>query len=88
MVVDLNLYKVFYTVAQCKNISHAADMLFVSQPAVSKSVKTLENLLNIQLFSRSSKGVSLTPEGEVLYKHIKCGFDEFSLGENYIEKLN
>lgn len=87
MVVDLNLYKVFFTVAKCKNISHAADMLFVSQPAVSKSVKTLESLLDIKLFSRSSKGVSLTPEGEVLYKHIKCGFDEFSLGENYIEKL-
>lgn len=87
MTIDLNLYKVFYTVSKCRNISHAADMLFVSQPAVSKSVKTLEKLLNIKLFSRSSKGVSITPEGEILYKHIESAFNELSIGENYIEKL-
>lgn len=87
MVIDLNLYRVFYTVAKCKNISHAADMLFVSQPAVSKSVKTLENVLNIKLFSRSSKGVTLTPEGHILYEHIEHAFNQFSIGEDYIEKL-
>ena len=43
MNIDLNLYKVFFTVANCKNISRAAEVLFVSQPAVSKSIKTLEN---------------------------------------------
>lgn len=87
MVIDLNLYKVFYIVAQYRNISHAADVLFVSQPAVSKSIKTLEGILNIKLFSRSSKGVSLTPEGKILYEHIKSAFTELSIGENYIEKL-
>ena len=87
MVIDLNLYRVFYMVAKCKNISHAADMLFVSQPAVSKSVKTLENLLNVKLFSRSSKGVTLTYEGKILYEHIESAFHQFSIGEDYIEKL-
>lgn len=87
MIFDLNLYKVFFTVAKCKNISRAAEVLFVSQPAVSKSVKTLENSFNVTLFSRSSKGVTLTPEGEILFNHIKNAFDEFNLGENILEKL-
>ena len=87
MNIDLNLYKAFFTVASCKNISRAAEILFVSQPAVSKSIKTLENSLNVTLFSRSSKGVTLTPEGAILFDHIKNAFNEFSLGENILEKL-
>lgn len=87
MNIDLNLYKAFFTVATCKNISRAAELLFVSQPAVSKSIKTLESSLNVTLFSRSSKGVTLTPEGEILFDHIKNAFNEFSLGENILEKL-
>jgi Transcriptional regulator len=87
MNIDLNLYKAFFTVASCKNISRAAEILFVSQPAVSKSIKTLERSLNVTLFSRSSKGVTLTPEGDILFDHIKNAFNEFSLGENILEKL-
>lgn len=87
MIVDLNLYRVFFVVAKCKNISHAAELLFVSQPAVSKSIKTLETSLNVPLFSRSSKGVALTPEGNILFNHIKNAFDDFILGENILEKL-
>ncbi len=87
MIVDLNLYKIFSVVAKCNNISHAAEILFVSQPAVSKSIKNLENSLNVTLFFRSSKGVTLTPEGKILFKHIENAFDEFSLGEHILEKL-
>lgn len=87
MNIDLNLYRVFFTVASCKNISRAAEILFVSQPAVSKSIKTLENSLKVTLFSRSSKGVTLTPEGEILFNHIKNAFAEFSLGEHILDKL-
>lgn len=87
MNIDLNLYKVFFAVANCSNISRAAEVLFVSQPAVSKSIKTLETSLNVTLFSRSSKGVSLTPEGDILFNHIRNAFDEFSLGEHILEKL-
>lgn len=86
-MIDLNLYKVFFTVAKCKNISRAADTLYVSQPAVSKSIRTLESSLDICLFSRSSKGVTLTPEGEILFNHIKNAFDELNLGEHILEKL-
>jgi DNA-binding transcriptional LysR family regulator len=87
MIIDLNLYKVFYTVAKYRNISHAADVLFVSQPAVSKSIKTLENHLNLKLFSRSSKGVTLTPEGEILLNYINNAFGEINSGEYILEKL-
>ncbi|WP_297423608.1 LysR family transcriptional regulator [Clostridium sp.] len=87
MILDLNLYKVFYTVAKYKNISRASEILFVSQPAVSKSIKTLEKNLGIKLFLRSSKGVTLTSEGAVLYNHIENGFEEILLGERLVEKL-
>lgn len=87
MINDLNLYKVFYVVSKTKNISHAANELYISQPAVSKSIKTLENNLNIKLFNRNSKGVSLTKEGEILFSHIEKAFHEISLGEDKINKL-
>ncbi|AGX43577.1 LysR family transcriptional regulator [Clostridium saccharobutylicum] len=87
MTFDLNLYKVFFVVAQCKNISRASELLFVSQPAVSKSIKTLENSIKLTLFSRNSKGVNLTPEGEILFTHIEKAFKQIDLGENILEKL-
>lgn len=87
MISDLNLYKYFYTAATCRNISRAAEVLFVSQPAVSKSIKQLESELNIELFQRSSKGVSLTPEGRELYKHIEKAFKEISNGESILTEL-
>lgn len=87
MLGDLNLYRVFYTVAKYKNISHASEILYVSQPAVSKSIKILENELGVKLFLRSSKGVSLTYEGNVLFEHVKNGFEEFLLGEKILEQI-
>ena len=48
MISDLNLYKTFYTVCKCKSISKAAELLYVSQPAVSKSIKILEENLEIK----------------------------------------
>lgn len=78
---DLNLYKVFYTVAQTKNISKAAELLYVSQPAISYSIKTLENSLGGKLFYRTSKGVELTPEAEKLYQSVKDCYQALSIGE-------
>ena len=69
MFDNLNYYRVFYTVANTGNISKAADMLFISQPAISKAISKLEDGLHVKLFLRSSKGVTLTDEGQVLYKH-------------------
>lgn len=87
MNADLNQYKIFFVVSKHKNISRAAEELYISQPAVSKSIKTLESSLGITLFTRNSKGVTLTNEGLILYKHIERAFNEISLGEDIINKL-
>lgn len=78
---DLNLYKVFYMVAQTKSISKAAELLYVSQPAVSYSIKTLEESLHGQLFFRTPKGVELTPEAEKLYEAVKSSYRSLAIGE-------
>ena len=81
---DLNLYKVFLVVAETGNISNAAKILFVSQPAISYSIKELENNLKVKLFIRESKGVALTKEGEKLLFYIKTAFNNIFSGEKII----
>lgn len=87
MYDNLNNYKAFYMVAKTGNISHAADALFISQPAISKSISKLEQGLGIKLFDRNSKGVKLTDEGEILYSHISNAFDVISQGEDEIKRI-
>ncbi len=87
MSEDLELYKIFHTVAFYKNISHAAEALYISQPAVSKSIKKLEGLLDIKLFSRGSKGVALTTEGKIFYEYIQKALHTIADGENILAEL-
>lgn len=87
MSVNLEYYKIFYYVAKHKSITLAADELFISQPAVSQSIKQLENSIGGNLFLRTSKGVSLTPEGEVLYTYVSKGYDYILLGESKFKEL-
>lgn len=87
MSEDLDLYKIFYTVAYYKNISRAAEALFISQPAVSKSIKNLEKVTSVKLFSRNSKGVTLTTEGEIFYEYIERALHIISDGENALARL-
>ena len=77
----LNLYNIFLTTAQTGSLSAASKRLFISQPAVSKAIKQLEDELGITLFFRSSKGVILTDDGELLYSHILSAFNEINAGE-------
>jgi len=86
-MIDAELYRVFYTVAACGNITEAAGRLFVSQPAVSKSIKKLEDLTGCTLFVRNSKGVRLTTEGELLYGYVKVGFEHLQNGEQVLKKI-
>lgn len=85
MKQNLSAYYTFYTVAQCKSISAASEALYISQPAVSKSISKLEAALNTSLFIRSRKGVVLTPEGEILYNKLSEAFHAIELGEEQIE---
>ncbi len=84
MDINYELYKVFYHVAKSLSFSEAADTLFISQSAVSQSIKTLEKRLNQTLFIRSTKRVALTKEGELLLKHIEPAINLISRGENQL----
>lgn len=87
MNINLELYKVFYYVAKNESISRAANELSISQPAISKSIKTLEEQINTNLFIRKRDGVELTEAGETIYKKIKEAIDLISSAENDLEVL-
>lgn len=83
-MMNLELYRFFYSVAKLGNISKASEQLYVTQPAVSRAIKQLEEDLGCKLFFRTSKGVQLTQEGEVLYSHIDQAFSFIFSGERKI----
>ncbi|RDU23265.1 LysR family transcriptional regulator [Anaerosacchariphilus polymeriproducens] len=85
---QLSSYKVFYTVANTGNISHAAKQLYISQPAISRTIQRLEQSLGVILFSRNSRGVQLTSEGLLLYNHVKSAFDTLELGEKQLQRVS
>lgn len=72
--INLNLYKIFYIVAKSKSFVDASNKLFISQPAISKDIKTLENLMNTKLIYRKSNGITLTRDGKEFYKYLEQSF--------------
>lgn len=88
MDINYELYKVFYHVANTLSFSEASRQLFISQSAVSQSIKLLEKKLNQPLFIRSTKRVQLTPEGEILLKHIEPAMSLIRRGENQLLEAN
>ena len=85
---SLNLYYIFYIVAQCGNISAAAKKLYISQPAVSKSISKLEESFPSPLLQRTSKGVILTESGLILYQQLETAFQAIKQGEETILENN
>lgn len=83
---NLSSYRIFYTVANAGNISKAAKELYISQPAISKSIQKLEESVGCKLFSRSSRGVVLTEEGKLLYEHVSDAFETLTLGEEKLRR--
>lgn len=81
----LSSYKIFKTVADEGSFLKAAEKLYISQPAISKSVKKLEDALEVKLFIRESRGVRLTADGEMLYTHISNAFNSIDAAENAIK---
>ena len=88
MDINYELYKVFYYVATSLSFSEASKQLYISQSAVSQSIKTLEKRLNQNLFIRSTKKVRLTPEGEILLRHVEPAINLIQRGENQIMESN
>lgn len=80
--VDLDLYKIFYVVAKNQHMTRASEELFISQPAISQSIKKLESQLGGTLFLRSNKGIELTEEGKMLYSYIKSAMELINDAEN------
>ena len=87
MNVNLELYKVFYYVAKNESITRAANELSISQPAISRMLKTMEEQLNTKLFIRKTKGVMLTQEGNELYNLISNEINNIINAENDFSKL-
>ena len=88
MDINYELYKVFYYVATTLSFSEASRQLYISQSAVSQSIKTLEKKLNTGLFIRSTKSVQLTPEGETLLRHVEPAIHLIKQGENYLTEAD
>ena len=86
MAVKLELYRVFKEVAETGNISLAAKNLYISQSAVSQSVKQLETALQARLFARSPRGVTLTWEGQMLYQYVRSALGLLATGEDKLSQ--
>lgn len=87
MIQNLEYYKVFYHVAETGGLTSAAELLRISQPAVSQSIKQLETALGVKLFERNAKGVKLTAEGTLLYGYVKKGYEQIELGRKKLFQM-
>ena len=83
----IDSYKIFESVARNESISKASEELFISQPAVSQSIKKLEETIGGNLFNRTKFGVRLTSEGKAFYDYIKQGLDYIENGERIFSSL-
>lgn len=89
MGASLDLYRVFCQVARDKSITLAAQAMYLSQPAVSRNIRQLEEELGCPLFVRTPKGVQLTGEGETLFRHVSAGLEQIRQGEKKLyEQVN
>lgn len=86
MNTNLELYRVFCEVAKYESISKAAEKMYISQSAITQSIKKLENLLGGQVFYRSKTGVELTEEGKNLYEYVKDSIETMSNAEHIFSK--
>ena len=87
MDTNFEHYKVFYYVAKYENLTKAASVLKPSQPAVTRTIHNLENILGCRLFIRSKTGMKLTPEGNIFYEYVAAGCAQFFKGENNLSNL-
>lgn len=89
MNIDINMeyYRVFYYVALYQSFSKAAEYLRISQPAVSKTIQSLERLMQCKLFARSVNGTVLTEEGKALFTYVEKAYSFLRQGENLIQRI-
>lgn len=85
---NLNRYRLFCAVAECESISKAAELNYISQPAISKAITKMEESLGTVLFNRNHRGVTLTDEGKVFYDELRSAFDIIKAGEDKLRSIN
>lgn len=85
--ISFESYKVFYHIATLSSTTKAAEVLFLTQPAVSKSIHNLELELGCTLFLRTQKGMALTEEGKVLYEYISSAYKNIMLGQKKVWQM-
>lgn len=87
-MVNLDLYKVFYTVAKCGSLTRAAEELYISQPAVSRSIKQLETQLGVSLFTRTHRGMQLSANGgKIIFEEVERALKLLSDAQNRISEM-
>lgn len=87
--LNLNLYRVFYTVAKRGSLTKAAEELYISQPAVSQAIRQLETQLGVSLFNRTHRGLELSERGgKVIYSKVEQALKAFSEAENSLQQLS
>lgn len=87
-MVNLDLYRVFYTVATCGSLTRAAEKLYISQPAVSQSVKQLENQLGVTLFNRTHRGMELSAQGgKLIFDEVERALALLGEAENRVLQM-
>lgn len=87
-MVNLELYRVFYTVAKCGSLTKAASLLYISQPAVSQSIKQLEQQLGTPLFNRTHRGMELSEQGgKLIFKEVEKALMTLDNVENSLSEL-
>lgn len=87
MTANLEYYKVFYHVVKSGSVTRAAEILALSQPAVSQSLKQLENVLGVKLLKRTSRGIAPTAEGNLLFSYVEKGYEQFEAGEKRLMQM-
>lgn len=86
MTINYDYYRIFYVVAQCRSFTRAAEVLKNNQPNITRCMKNLEQELGCKLFCRSNRGITLTPEGQRLYRRVAAAVEELQLGEEEIRR--
>ena len=88
-MVNLELFRVFYTLAKSGSLTKAAEELYMSQPAVSQAIKRLENQLGISLFNRTYRGMELSAQGgKLIFSKVEQALSLFNEAENMITQIN
>lgn len=85
--MSLDAYRIFHEVGKAGNMTRASEVLFISQPAVSKAIGQLEAQMGFPLFTRMAKGVELTGEGQILFRYVRNAMDQITAGEQMAEHL-